>query len=84
MSERVSVRVPATCANLGCLFDCGAIALSLYLDVRVTPRADDEIAVQYHGMNADRVSEGPDNLIARIMRETLRGCGKTRGFDLEI
>jgi len=84
MSERVSVRVPATCANLGCLFDCGAIALSLYLDVRVTPRADDEIAVQYHGMNADRVSEGPDNLIARIMRETLRGWGKTRGFDLEI
>ena len=56
MSERVSVRVPATGANLGCLFDCGAIALSLYLDIRVTPRADDEIVVRYHGVNADRVS----------------------------
>ncbi len=76
MSERVSVRVPATCANLGCLFDCGAIALGLYLNVRVTPRADDEIVVQYPRVNADRVSEGADNLIARIMRETLRGWGK--------
>ena len=84
MSERVSVRVPATGANLGCLFDCGAIALSLYLDIRVTPRADDEIVVHYHGVNADRVSEGADNLIARTMRETLRGWGKTRGFELEI
>ena len=57
MSERISVRVPATGANLGCLFDCGAIAFSLYLDIRVTPRADDEIVVHYHGVNADRVSE---------------------------
>ncbi len=84
MSERVSVRVPATGANLGCLFDCGAIALGLYLDIRVAPRADDEIVVHYQGMNADRVSEGADNLIARIMRETLRGWGKTRGFELAI
>ena len=84
MSERISVRVPATGANLGCLFDCGAIALSLYLDIRVTPRADDEIVVHYHGVNADRISVGADNLIARTMRETLRGWGKTRGFELEI
>ena len=84
MSERVSVRVPATGANLGCLFDCGAIAFSLYLDIRVTPRADDEIIVHYHGVNAERVSVGTDNLIARTMRETLRGWGKTRGFELEI
>ncbi len=84
MSERVSVRVPATAANLGCLFDCGAIALSLYLDIRVTPRADHEIVVRYHGVNADRVAEGAQNLIARTMRETLAGWGKTRGFELEI
>ena len=84
MSERVSVRVPATCANLGCLFDCGAIALSLYLDIRVTPRADDEVVVRYHGVNVDRVHVGADNLIARTMRETLGGWGKTHGFELEI
>ena len=84
MSERISVRVPATGANLGCLFDCGAIAFSLYLDLCVTPHADDEIVVHYRGVNADRVSTGPDNLIARIMAETLRAWGKTQGFELEI
>src|SRR5208282_3041472 len=84
MSDRVSIRVPATGANLGCLFDCGGIALSLYLDIRVTPRADDEIVVHYRGVTADRVHMGADNLIARTMRETLRGWGKTRGFELEI
>jgi homoserine kinase len=84
MGERVSVRVPATGANLGCLFDCGALALSLYLDIRVTPRVDEEIVVRYRGVNADRIRLGADNLIARTMRETLRGWGKTRGFELEI
>ena len=84
MSERISFRVPASCANLGCLFDCGAIALSVYLDLRVTPRADEEIVVHYRGVNADRVREGKDNLIASIMHDTLRGWGKTRGFELEI
>jgi homoserine kinase len=84
MSECVSIRVPATAANLGCLFDCGAIALSLYLDLRVTPRADNEIAVRYHGVDGDRVALGYDNLIVRIMRETLRGWGNPHGFELEI
>ncbi len=84
MSERIAIRVPATGANLGCLFDCGAIALSLYLDIRVTPRAGDEVVVRYRGVNADRVSLGGDNLIVRTMRETLGSWGKTRGFELEI
>lgn len=84
MDENVSIRVPATGANLGCLFDCGAIALSLYLDIRVTPRADQEIVARYHGVNSDRIDAGANNLIARTMRETLNGWGKTRGFNLEI
>lgn len=84
MSESISIRVPATGANLGCLFDCGAIAVSLYLDLHVTPRADEETVVRYQGVNVDRVSTGADNLIARTMQETLRGWGKTQGFELEI
>jgi homoserine kinase len=84
MSERIAVRVPATAANLGCLFDCGAIALSLYLDIHVTPRADDEIVVHYQGVNVERVRAGADNLIVRTMRDTLGSWGKTRGFELEI
>jgi homoserine kinase len=84
MTERISVRVPATAANLGCLFDCGAMALSLYLDLIVTPRADTETVVHYRGVNADRVSAGGDNLIARTIRQTLDPWGETRGFELEI
>ena len=84
MSERISVRVPATGANLGCLFDCGAIAFSLYLDLHITPRTDTEVIVKYQGVNADRISAGADNLIAKTMRETLQGWGKKRGFELQI
>lgn len=84
VNERVSVRVPATSANLGCLFDCGAIAVSLYLDVHVTPRADHEITVRYQGVNPERIPAAADNLIARIIRETLEQWGNKHGFDLEI
>jgi homoserine kinase len=84
MSERVSVFVPATCANLGCLFDCGAIALNLYVNIHITPRADKEIQVFHHGVHAERVCSGPDNLIARTLQETLEGWGITHGFDVEI
>ena len=84
MGERVSIRVPATAANLGCLFDCGALAVCLYLDLRVTPRADEEIKVCYRGVNSDRIRIDDGNLIAQTMRETLSAWGKRSGFELEI
>ncbi len=84
MAERISVRVPATCANLGCLFDCGALALSLYLDIHVTPRGDRNISVQYRGVTPERIPADETNLIARTIRATLESWRKLRGFDLEI
>jgi homoserine kinase len=84
MPERVSVRVPATSANLGCAFDCAALALGLYLDIHVTPRASQEISVCYRGVNPDRIPSDETNLIASSMRKILRGWGKEHGFDLEI
>ena len=84
MPDSLSVRVPATSANLGCLFDCGAVALGLYLDVRAMARPDKGIRVAYSGENADRVASGEDNLIARTVRETLMAWGLERGFDLQI
>jgi homoserine kinase len=84
MSETISVRVPATSANLGCLFDCGAVALGLYLDVRVTPRADKEVTVEYRGETPERITGGRENLIARTLIRTLEQWGVHRGFDLEI
>ncbi len=84
MSQRISVRVPATSANLGCAFDSAALALGLYLDIHVTPRRDREITVQYRGVNPERIPSDETNLIARTMRQTLEGWNKKRGFDLEI
>jgi homoserine kinase len=84
MPEQISVRVPATIANLGCLFDSAAIAVGLYLDLRISPRKDHATAIKYQGTNPDRIPLDDTNLIARTMRETLHNCGKHRGFDLEI
>ena len=84
MPDSVSVRVPATSANLGCLFDCGALALGLYLDVVVRSRNDGRITVKYHGETPDRVAYDESNLIARTICETLHEWGVKQGFDLEI
>jgi homoserine kinase len=76
--------VPATCANLGCLFDCGALALSLHVDLHVNPRNDGKVSLQYTGVNPERIAGDSDNLVVRVMGETLERWGKKRGFDLEI
>jgi len=84
MPQRISVRVPATSANLGCAFDCAALALGLYLDIHVTPRADKVITVQYRGETPERIPSDETNLIARTIRQTLESWNKRKGFDLEI
>ncbi|MGH9450727.1 MAG: homoserine kinase [Terriglobia bacterium] len=84
MSKRFSIRVPATSANLGCLFDCAALAYSLYLNVHVTPHTAGKTEVSYRGITPERIQMDESNLIARTIRETLDSWGKTRGFDLEI
>ena len=84
MAHRISVRVPSTSANLGCAFDCAALALGLYLDVHASPRSDGEITVRYSGVNAERIPTDDSNLIVRTMRRTLDEWNKKRGFDLEI
>ena len=84
MGEQFSVRVPATCANLGCLFDCAALALGLYLDLHIDPRADGNVTFHYTGVNPERIAADSNNLVARIMGETLESWGQRRGFDLEI
>ena len=84
MPHQISVRVPATSANLGCAFDCAALALSLYLHIHVTPRPDGVVTVRYRGVTSERIPTDASNLIARTISDTLRGWRKFRGFDLEI
>jgi homoserine kinase len=84
MSEGISVRVPATSANLGCAFDCAALALGLYLDLHIAPRSDCSVSVSYEGANPERVTLDNNNLVVRTIRNTLESWGKSRGFDVQI
>ncbi|MFB3921447.1 MAG: homoserine kinase [Terriglobia bacterium] len=84
MPQRITVRVPATSANLGCAFDCAALALALYVDIHVIPRSDKAISVRYSGVTSERVPIDETNLIARTIRQTLESWNKHKGFDLEI
>ena len=84
MSERISVRIPATSANLGCAFDCAALALGLYLKLDINTRSDGTVSVRYQGLNPERISVDQNNLVARTIGSTLESWGKNRGFDLEI
>ena len=84
VENHVSVRVPATSANLGCAFDCAALALSLYVKVNVTSRDDGSMTIRYKGVNPERVQTSEDNLIAATMLKTLAAWRVKRGFNLEI
>ena len=84
MPDRISVRVPATSANLGCLFDCAALALSLYLDLHVTPRADGAVTIRYQGSTPERIPTDDSNLIARTMWDALKRWNNRQGFNLDI
>jgi len=68
----VSVVVPASSANVGCAFDCAAIALSLYLRASASRKkgsaSDSPSEVSYQGANADQVPRDAANLILRAMQ----------------
>ena len=62
-----SVVVPASSANVGCAFDCAAIALNLYLRASATP-AKSGLQVTYRGANADQIPRDASNLILKAMQ----------------
>ena len=78
----VSVIVPATTANLGCAFDCAAIAVSLHLRVSASPQASakpglpaealakagGDFSVSYRGPNAESIPLDATNLIVKAMQ----------------
>jgi homoserine kinase len=61
-----SVVVPASSANVGCAFDCAAIALNLYLRASATPAKS--VQVSYRGANADQIPRDASNLILKSMQ----------------
>jgi homoserine kinase len=66
--------VPASSANVGCAFDCAAIALGLYLRVSAAS-AESGWALSYTGANADQVPLDKSNLLVKAMERTAAACG---------
>lgn len=60
--------VPATSANLGCAFDCGGLALRLYLRALFIPSDGAELSLEYQGKTPERFPMASSNLILRALR----------------
>src|SRR5438445_11681175 len=66
--------VPASSANVGCAFDCAAIALGLYLRVSAA-RIQSGLELTYSGPNADQVPRDNSNLLVKAMERAAAACG---------
>src|SRR6185295_8879385 len=66
----ISVTVPATTANLGCAFDCAAIALTRYLRVVATMDTPDAgIKVSYRGPSPESIPLDERNVIVTAIKQ---------------
>lgn len=81
--ERVSVRAPATSANLGPGFDALGMAVQLYNEFDVSLRQDDELRIRVEGEGSGEVPLDRRHLVVRAMREAFDRAGeKLPGLDL--
>jgi homoserine kinase len=79
------IRVPATSANLGCGFDCAALALNLYLRARGRLSSKPGFHCRYRGPNPERIPADDSNLVARAaLRAAERAGADLRGGEIEI
>jgi homoserine kinase len=62
------VVVPATSANLGCAFDCGGLALKLYLRALFVPSTGTDLSLEYRGKTPDRFPMKKSNLVLSALR----------------
>ena len=81
--SQVTVRAPATSANLGPGFDTLGLALGLHNEFEVALRDDDLLTVRCEGEGANGVPLDDNHLVVRAMREACERAGeKLPGLDL--
>ncbi|WOQ68713.1 homoserine kinase [Microbacterium limosum] len=71
----VSVRVPATSANLGPGFDTLGLALSVYDELEVTALPEPGVEVHVAGEGAEDVPRDASHLVVRAIDHTYRAAG---------
>jgi homoserine kinase len=74
--DRVSVRVPATSANLGPAFDCAGLALTLH-DVVEFAVTDAGLTVEVSGVGAGELPTDGSHLVVRAFRAACEQLGWT-------
>jgi homoserine kinase len=74
--RRVTVRVPATTANLGPGFDTLGLALALYDELTVTVTDAPGAFVDVHGVGAGEVPTDETNLVVRSIAHTFAAYGQ--------
>ena len=80
----ITVRVPASTANLGPGFDSLGLALALYNTATLALRADGEVRITVEGEGRGRLDrEGKGSLLARAAAATFRHLG-AEPFGLDI
>jgi homoserine kinase len=72
--EPVTVRVPATSANLGPGFDALGLALTLYDEVEARTTAGG-LAIEVSGTGEDAAAAGEEHLVVRAMRAAFGALG---------
>ncbi|HET9840332.1 MAG TPA: homoserine kinase [Candidatus Angelobacter sp.] len=60
--------VPASSANLGCAFDCGGLALRIYLKALFLPSEGTELSLEYRGKTPERFPIDSSNLVLHALR----------------
>ncbi len=74
MFKKVTVRVPATSANLGPGFDCLGMALNIYNDGSV--EVSDNFEIMVSGEGRDSISRGADNMVYRSLASVYEQVGQ--------
>ncbi len=75
VGRTVTVRVPATTANLGPGFDTLGMALAVYDELEVTAKAEPGVVVHVHGVGEGEVPTDETNLVARAIAHTFAAVG---------
>jgi homoserine kinase len=76
VGRRVTVKVPATSANLGPGFDTLGMALSFYDELEVQVTADSKVVVEVNGEGAGEVPTDETNLVAKTIHYVFKKFGQ--------
>lgn len=80
-NKSVTVKVPATSANLGPGFDTLGIALDIYLEVKLSLSENDKII--YHGEGQDTINQNiKNNYVYKAIQLLFEKAGEKSGVHL--